>query len=227
MQSITLRKVKTFNITGTLSITDTRGDQIFGSIALQPGSYIVNGKSFVKYIGILNNYYDDAIDVEIEGVLRHVDKYQKTESFDIFYSREAEIILVFAGTRQAKSFLDQLTNNYPDDVELDNYDFTFPDITTDAVNNKALFFNVTDDEHVDSMAAFGDDVDQNVDVSSAIDERRATYLMAQMDIGSTSYTLGFSKKSAIVIYQTMTVTTSENAYLQLAIDTLQLIKVLK
>ena len=223
MQPITIRKTAKFNIKQPLSIT--KGDNNFGSISPSDPSddKNVNGTVFKQFTGTLFNRVEENIDVEIDDTIRHLSVYQKTESFVIFYSEKKELLLIFAGTKQAKTFVDQLQKNYPEDISLKTVDFKFPDISTDSVNNKALFFNV-DDDHLDSMAAFGDDVDQNSSVSTAIDEKRATYLMAQMDIGNTSYTLGFSKKSALVIYQKLNSQGTDNPYLQLAMDTLSVIK---
>lgn len=224
MQPITIRKTSKFNVTQPLSIT--KGDKNFGSIAPSLDSSdekTINGTVFKQFTGTLFNRVEENIDVEIDDTIRHLSEYQKTESFLLFYSEKKKLLLIFTGTKQAKTFVDQLQKNYPDDISLNPIDFKFPDISTDSVNNKALFFNV-DDDHLDSMAAFGDEVDQNSSVSTAIDEKRATYLMAQMDIGTKSYTLGFSKKSALVIYQKLDSKGTDNPYLQLAVDTLSAIK---
>lgn len=226
MQPITVRKVTNFDITSTLSITKNNSN--FGIITPMSNSedkVLQGGQIFHSFTGTLFNQIEDDIDVEIDNQIHHVTSYQRPESFTIFYSETSHLLLIFAGTRQSKIFIDQLQKNYADKVSVNSIDFDFTNISSDSVNNKALFFNV-DDSHLDSMAAFGDEVEQNSSVSSAIDGRRATYLMAQMDIGGTSYTLGFSKKSALVIYQKLNETGTDNPYLQLAMDILNTIHAL-
>lgn len=211
MKSYTLRKVVNFNLNADHPIVI---DSInYGNIAKVPNaSKIINGKSFELYqCSFLETLVEDII---VDGEV--IEEYQKSKSFFLYYCQQENLILIETSTNIAKSFLKKLSDAYKDRVELKLFKFNFNSIKTNAPGVKGVYFNVEDDADVDSKAFFGNDVDNNNEASTAIADENATYLIISKDIAGTNRTIGFSQKSAIVLYNKVN---GESGYLQLVIDT--------
>lgn len=211
MKSYTLRKVNNFSLNANHPIDV--GTMNYGNISKVPhSSKIINRKAFQVYqCSFLETLVEDII---VAGVI--VEEYQKSKSFYLYYCQEESLMLVETSTNIAKSFLKRLSDAYPDSVNLSLVRFNFNSIKTNAPGVKGVYFNVEDDADVDSKAFFGNDVDNNNEASTAIAEENATYLIISKDIAGINRTIGFSQKSAIVLYNRVD---GDNGYLQLVVDT--------
>lgn len=211
MKSYTLRRVTNFNLNADHPIVI--GAVNYGNISKVPNSSkIINRKSFELYqCSFLETLVEDII---VDGEV--IEEYQKSKSFFLYYCQASNLILVETSTNIAKSFLKKLSDAYNDRVDLSLVRFDFNSIKTNSPGVKGVYFNVEDDADVDSKAFFGSDVDNNNEANSAIAEENATYLIVSKDIAGTNRTIGFSQKSAIVLYNKVN---EENGYLQLVVDT--------
>lgn len=211
MRSYTLRTVNTFNLNGNHPIVI--GSVNYGNISkVTNASKVINGKSFELYqCSFLETLVEDII---VDGEV--IEEYQKSKSFFLYYCEKSSLILVETSTNIAKSFLKKLSDAYKDRVNLSLVRFNFNKIKINSPGIKGVYFNVEDDADVDSKAFFGNDVDNNNEASTAIEDENATYLIISKDIAGVNRTIGFSQKSAIVLYNKVN---EENGYLQLIVDT--------
>lgn len=84
---------------------------------------------------------------------------------------------------------------------------------------KGLYFAV-DEDTITSKHFFGTGVETDDEAADAIDNEKATYLIANIDVLGKSRTIGFSKKGALVLYSKPSDIDKERPYLELAIETL-------
>lgn len=210
MKSYTLRQATQFNLTDNHPIVVDGNN--YGSISKIPNSSrIINRKTMQPFqCTYLETLTEDII---VDGNL--YPEYQKSKSFFLYYCESENLLFVETSTSIAKNFLKRLGESHPTRVQLQLFKFDFNTIRINSPSVKGLYFNVEDDIDVDSKAFFGNDVDNNNEANTAISEENATYLMISKDIASVNRTIGFSQKSAIVIYNKVN---PDNEYLQLITD---------
>lgn len=221
MRSLTVRKFEKFDITDNLPLLK-KGEPV-GSIAPSEQTYTMEGKLFQ----IFNCSYFISINETImvrpneEDGLITVDNYKKSQNFNLYLLADQNILFVDIPTGVAKNFLSVLTNQYPEKVKTNVYNFDFPTIGQLQNNAKAIYFSV-DDDAIDNKIFFGNGVDQDDEAVQAIDREDATYLMVEIDLRQRARTIGFSKKGAVILYNTPNdLNNLENPYLQLAYDAIE------
>lgn len=190
-----MRKVQKFDLASNHPVT--KSDKIIGNISYEANSsLVIDNTSFQKYTCTFFETFKDSIIVDGTPYT----EYQKSSTFSIYYSKNKKLLLAETSTNIAKTFLNALETNYGSDVVLSLIDFDFNKIRGNESNVKGLYFNVDGDAEIDSKAFFGNEIDGNSEAQDALDSENATYLMIALDIANFERTIGFSKKSAIVLY---------------------------
>ena len=197
MHSFTLRHVKYFDFSDEQSYQLKDKEKEYGSISKLPNqSRNVNGITFEIYqCRFLETITEEII---IDGEIKN--EYQKAKKFNLFYSRNENLLILETSTVIAKNFLKRLLDLYPKNTDLKAFQFDFEQIKIQTSTVKGIYFNVDDDNSVDSKAFFGNDVDRNDEANEAIVHKNATYLIINLDVANKNRTIGFSQKSAIVLY---------------------------
>lgn len=225
MKSTTLYKVSNLDITDTLSLL--QDDKEIGTISPNGNSLTVSRNTFYPFSCTYNTIIKDDILVQIDSELIPSSEYQKANSFSAFYCKQKNLLFIFAPSLICKGFIKALKETYPSKVAIDSpIQFPFDKIKTFENCARGLYFTV-DETTVASKHFFGTDVEQNDEAVEAIDEQRATYLMAQIDILKKARTIGFSKKGALVMYSKPDDINVANPYLELAVEVLQAIQLWK
>lgn len=225
MKSLTIYKCSKFDITDSVALLQDNEDA--GNIAPNGDSIIISKKSFLPFTCTYNVKVKQDILVLINSAYTPVPFYKESNSFPAFYSNKENLLFVFAPSPVAKGFTDALVSTYNDKVKLDNtLKFDFNTIKTFEESAKGLYFAV-DEATINSKHFFGTGVEKDDEAAEAIDEQRATYLMAKIDILGKSRTIGFSKKGAMVLYSKPSDIKNEHPYLELATETLKAIQLLK
>ncbi|WP_313265680.1 hypothetical protein [Enterococcus sp.] len=223
MRSLTIRRFTNFNIEDTLPLI--KGGEPIGTISNTNRTFVMEGNVFNIYNCSYFLSIKDTIMVkptEDEGFIT-VDFYKKSQTFDLYVVQNENILFVDAPTTLSKSFLSTLSNQYPERVSTHIFDFDFSILGQYQNNAKAIYFSV-DDDAIDNKIFFGNGVDRDDEAVQAIDNENATYLMVEIDLRQRARTIGFSKKGAIVVYNTPNdLETFENPYLQIAYDAIDLI----
>lgn len=197
-----------------IHIQDKHGNNS-GNLIKTGDTVIISNNAFSVFDCSYFKNIDDHIILEDGTTVEH---YKKSTNFKLYYSSHAHLIFAAGSTNTTKKFLNDLVISVPDQVALAKFNFDFDSIRQSTALVKGVWFKVQD-ENVDSKAFFGDDVDQNDEVNIAIGNEDGTYLIVQMDVGAQERTIGFSKKSTIVIYNTIAPTPeSPYPYLQIAFD---------
>lgn len=222
MQSLTIRICQEFDLSpdeGTLTINHK--GQRAGTIANVDDTRVISNTVFRIFDCTFFKTINDHIILD-DGTT--YDHYQKANTFHLYYSEQEHLFFVPGATNTIKTFLKALIKQYPEKFNYQNYHFDFNRIRTTNTLVKGVWFKV-DGGSVDSKAFFGDEVDQDDEANEALDAENGTYLIAQMDIATIERTIGFSQKSAIVIYNTITPTDEVPLpYLQTVFDAFLIIK---
>lgn len=149
------------------------------------------------------------------GEYHTFEEYKKSVQFKAYYAADKNLLFIEVPTSIAKNFLKLLSEQHEEKVTISHYDIDFSKVSIFQNTAKGIYFTV-DDEEVDNKIFFGTGVDQNLEASQAIDSQQATYLIAQIDLIGKERTIGFSKKGALVVYNTPNDLSAENPYIELA-----------
>ncbi|GIQ94183.1 hypothetical protein [Lactiplantibacillus plantarum] len=220
MKSISIFHVDRFDVTDSISFLEDAG-----SLSPVGKTLVINHETLQEYTCTYNVTINEDILVKqlTTGQYVPADEYKKSNTFPLFYNKTNNIIFILAPTTIVKGFVETLTDNYGTKVgNLSRFEFDFGKISKFETNAKGLYFNV-DDTSVDTKHFFGAGVQNDDEANEAIDNKTATYLMAQLDVAGKARTIGFSRKGALVIYSKPDVNEHEKPYLQLAMDTLLVI----
>ncbi|RHW48446.1 hypothetical protein [Lactobacillus bombicola] len=226
MKSLTLYKVNKLDIDDSVSLVQ---DKItIGTISPNENTLTISKNIFKEFSCTYNSIIKEDILALIDNELIPVDEYQHTNSFKAFYCEEKNLFFVFAPSSICKGFIKALESTYSKEVNIPNpIQFPFNKIKKYEKSARGLYFNVNDDT-VTSKHFFGAGVEQNDEAVEAIDENRATYLMAKIDVSGISRTIGFSKKGALVMYsKPVDKQDRKYPYLELAVEILQAIQLWK
>lgn len=223
MKSLTIRNFTRFNIEEDLPII--KNGEAIGNISPTNNTYSMEGQTFhiyqCSYFVSINETIMVRTNTE-DGFIT-VDNYKKSKSFNLYTVPTQNLLFVDAPTSISKGFLDSIERQYSDKVQTRVFSFDFQKIGEYQNNAKAIYFSV-DDDLIDNKIFFGNGVDQDDEAVLAIDNSSATYLMVEIDIRNKARTIGFSKKGAIVIYNTPhDIDNLENPYLQLSFDAVNLL----
>ncbi|WP_279619604.1 hypothetical protein [Pediococcus pentosaceus] len=201
----------------------THKGQQAGTIANVDDTRVISSTTFHIFDCTYFRVINERIILDDGTVHEH---YKKADTFRLYYSDKSNIFFVPGATGTVKAFLKDLSTQYPDRFDFKNYHFEFNKIRTAHALIKGVWFKVNDDL-VDSKAFFGDEVDRDAEANDALDSEKGTYLISQMDVAGTERTIGFSQKSAIVVYNTIRATEETPLpYLQTVFDVFNSVKTL-
>lgn len=214
MKSLTLQNCSKFIVNNSLTLLN--GEIKVGEI-VSAGSIIIEKESFKSYdCELFITVNEDILVRDIQnGELFPVAQYKKGTKFKCYYSENKKLLFIDAPTAISKRFLKVFKENHSEKIECSRYDIDFGRVGEFTTTARGIYFQV-DEEQVDRKNFFGTGVDQNAEVAQAISEEQATYLLAEIDLEGKSRTIGFSKKGALVIYNTPNDLQVEFPYLQLA-----------
>ncbi len=224
MKSLTIYNCTNFNITDSVSIleetkTDNTNENA-GSISPNGSSLIISSKTFLLFSCVYNVKVKHDILAWINGAYQPAPIYKEANSFPAFFCNDNNLLIIVAPTPIAKGFTEALKATYPDKVNISGpLNFDFNKIKTFEKHAKGLYFAV-DEDTITSKHFFGTGVETDDEAADAIDNEKATYLIANIDVLGKSRTIGFSKKGALVLYSKPSDIDKERPYLELAIETL-------
>ncbi|MEK1457981.1 hypothetical protein [Limosilactobacillus fermentum] len=222
MRSVTIRICNKFDLSpedNTLPITH-KGQQA-GTISNADDTRIISNTVFHIFYCTYFRVINDRIILDDGTIHEH---YKKADTFRLYYSKKSNVFFVPGATGTIKTFLKDLSTEYPDRFNFENYHFEFNQIRTANILVKGVWFKV-DDDLVDSKAFFGEEVDRDAEANDALDAENGTYLISQMDVAGVERTIGFSQKSVIVIYNTIQPTDEiPLPYLQTVFDAFNSVK---
>lgn len=200
MKSMTLRVCTKFNLNpdeDTLPVSH-KGEST-GTIINADDTRTISNSIFHVFDCTFYKNFDEKIILD-DGTVE--DHFKKATNFRLYYSDKKQILLVPGPTNTTKTFLKDLADSYPERFDYKKFHFDFTQISQSNSLVKGIWFKV-DDELIDSKAFFGDEVDQDDEASAALNSENGTYLITQLDIAGVERTIGFSQKSAIVVYNTI------------------------
>lgn len=214
MQSYSIRLCPQFNITSNIDIKYKTKDKVIGSISPTENTIIMNRISFsifdCKYYRSVNK------DIFVDGT--PYNEYQEVNTFKLYYSQVKQLILTEASTDVASSFLKYLSAQ--ENITMTREDFDFIKLSQNNTLVHQIWFT-TDETNVKSKGFNGIQVNRDVEANKAILEGKATYIKVDIDVNNIKRTIGFSKKSAIIIINKNNLDQSD---LSLVIDTYFLYK---
>ncbi|KRK87487.1 hypothetical protein FD17_GL001240 [Lentilactobacillus sunkii DSM 19904] len=217
VKSLSIYNVNKFEFVESVSLPDSSG-----SIAPVGKSLTINRDTVLPFTCTYNIIINEDIlakDMK-NGTYIPTESYKKSNTFSGFFDETRNLLLLMAPAAVSKNFIKELENNYPNKIDkLSTYTFDFHNIHSFERGARGIYFNVDDDTDIDTKHFFGNGVQENVEVQDAIDNDKATYLMAKIDVDNKERTIGFSRKGTLVIYSKPN-DDSDQGYLQLALDTL-------
>lgn len=228
MKTLSIFNCNKFNVSETISLLDKNGSTV-GTVSKPTTDHlIISDKKFSHFNCTYNVTIKKDILALINGTYEPCEQFQQAEDFSAFYSEKEHLLIIAAPRGIVKEFIktfktysEKIDNN----IKPINYDFNTINEYEDE-ESRALYFNV-DDTSINSKHFFGVGVDQDEEAKQAIDNKTATYLMATLDILGKARTIGFSKSGAMVIYNNVEDIKKDHPFMELAIETLKNIKLLK
>lgn len=216
MSSYSVRLCPSFNITTETIIKYKTVDTKVGKITPLTNTKLVNNISFktfdCEFYRNVNN------DISING--ERFTEYQEVKKFRLYYSQTKQLILVESNVDVGASFLKLLSQQ--ENITMTREDFNFIKIAQNNTLVHQIWFT-TDGEHVRSKGFNGIQVNMDDEAKQAILDDKATYIKVDIDVSGIKRTIGFSKKSAIVIINKNKL---DQTNLELALETYGLYKTL-
>ncbi len=226
MNSFAIRKCTKFNIN---KITEfNRGPTSNNPVGkITPTNEIVtlNNQKYKKFN--CEQYKNKNNEIIVDGT-PHLE-YKEVTRFETYYCKDNNLLILNTAIGDAATFLKYLKQAQEQEIDLNKIDFQFNTITKQAgVLMDQIWFN-TSDKHAKTKAFNGIEVNKNKEAQQAINNQKATYIKVQMDVASNNNnfkrTIGFSKKSGIVIVQKNDADIdSHEKELQLLLDTFETYK---
>lgn len=226
MKSLTIYTCIKFDISSPIEIIQDESEA--GNISPHGESLIISNHNFKPYYCTYNMKIEEDVLALVDDVYQPVSVIKKSNSFEAFYSEKDSLLIVSAPAPIAKGFVKSLIDTYPNYVSTKGtVNYNFNTIKTFEDEAKALYFSV-DETSITSKHFFGAGIEQDDEVSEAIDEERGTYIMGKLDILGKKRTIGFSKKGTMVFYNKPSdLENKQYPHLELAIETLKFIQLLK
>lgn len=228
MKSITVYNCTTFNVDETISVM--QDENIIGTITPKGDELTINRLGFQPYNCTYSITVEEAILARdaTTGTYIPAEEYKKSTEFPAFYQPSNHLLFVLIPNPIAKEFTKALTSSYPNRFAgFVPMEFDFHEVSIFQNRAKGIYFNV-DDTTVDSKHFFGTDVNQDNEVTEAINHEQATYLIAQLDVAGSERTIGFGRKGNIVLYSKPNYHPNpETPYMQLCVDTLDNLNLLR
>lgn len=228
MKALSIFHCNKFDISETISLLDKKGLTV-GTVSKPTTDHlIISDKKFSHFNCTYNITIKKDILALINGTYEPCEQFQQAKDFSAFYSKRENLLIIAAPRDIVKEFI-KTFQTYPDKIDNDikPIDYNFNTINGyEDEEARALYFNV-DDTTINSKHFFGVGVDQDEEAKQAIDNKTATYLMATLDILGKARTIGFSKSGAMVIYNNVEDIKKDYPFIELAIETLKSIKLLK
>ncbi len=207
MKSYALRTINKFHIDSMIEITRTENStNVIGKIEPYVKSrvietQIISGKKYEVYK--CEFYKEKQMEIIADGIPYH--EFKEVNSFYLYVSKAEKLLIADIGLSVSTPFLKFLMSSKPALVDLAYIEFDFKKI----VRNNALVDQVwfgTADVHARTKGFNGIEVNRNLEAMKAIEDGKATYLKASIDVASNGRNakriIGFSKRSGIVIVKT-------------------------
>lgn len=197
MKSYSVRTCSSFNITSSTIIKYKTVNRNVGKITPLTDTILVNNISFKVFDCELYRKISKSISVKGETDEEYYDEYQEIREFKLYYSQSKQLVLVETNIEDGRMFLRYLSQQETE-VIIRPVNFEFTKISQNDTLVHQIWFT-TDGEHVKSKGFTGIQVNMDVEANQAILDNKATYIKVDIDVSSIKRTIGFSKKSAIVI----------------------------
>lgn len=204
MKSYAIRTIKKFDINNLIEITRTENSkEVIGKIEPYKKSgtievQMISGKEYQVYR--CEFYKNKQAEIIADGI--PYTEFKEVNTFYIYTSNTEKLLIADIGLSVSTPFLKYLKDSNPALIDYSNIDFNFKKI----VRNNALVDQVwfgTQDIHARTKGFNGKEVNKNLEAMKAIEDGKATYLKASIDVASNGQTkkriIGFSKRSGIVI----------------------------
>ncbi|WP_019205559.1 hypothetical protein [Limosilactobacillus ingluviei] len=201
VKSISIRNVKNFDIpTGLTEIT--KANVPLGTINRTQKTLTTESKISFE---ILKCTFSKDINEEISAYIPQLEEYisldqfKKKFAFNMYYSKETQLLFSEAITPVTKSFLSALKDTPQVTFDFSNIHFDFDKISPYFEQTKGIRFN-SNDQGVNNKTFNGTAVDENTEALLAIQNDDATQIIGVMDIGNTAYTISITQSGTLVVY---------------------------
>lgn len=202
MNSFALRDCTNFNINSTIEFNrGTTSNILAGKISPTSKTVTLNNQSYEIFD--CEQYKNKNNEIIVDGTPHS--EYKEVTRFKAYYCKAKNLLILNTAIGDAKIFLKYLKIDQEQNVTFNNINFHFNTITKQVgVLMDQIWFN-TSDRHAKTKSFNGVEVNKNREAQKAINDKKATYIKVQMDVASnkktTARTVGFSKKSGIVLVQ--------------------------
>lgn len=226
MNSFALRHCTNFNIKSTIEFNrGATSKHLAGKIS--PTSKTITLNNQIYKVFDCEQYKNKNNEIIVDGTPHS--EYKEVTRFETYYCKDKNILILNTAIGDARTFLKYLEIDQEQNINLSKINFQFNTITKQpGVLMDQIWFN-TPDKHAKTKSFNGVEVNKNREAQDAINNQKATYIKVQMDVASnnktTARTVGFSKKSGIVLVQKndANIDSSEKE-LQLLLDTFETYK---
>ncbi|WP_341636568.1 hypothetical protein [Staphylococcus casei] len=226
MNSFALRHCTNFNIRFTIEFNrGATSKYLAGKIS--PTSKTITLNNQIYKVFDCEQYKNKNNEIIVDGTPHS--EYKEVIRFETYYCKDKNLLILNTAIGDARTFLKYLEIDQEQNINLSKINFQFNIITKQpGVLMDQIWFN-TPDKHAKTKSFNGVEVNKNREAKEAINNQKATYIKVQMDVASnnktTARTVGFSKKSGIVLVQKndANIDSSEKE-LQLLLDTFETYK---
>lgn len=226
--SISIRKAEKFVIPNGLTPI-VKANVPLGSIEKTNKTLSIEHVTFEHFKGAYTKDIIDDITVFDTNIDDYVEfqSYKKKFSFNLFYSKEQQILFSDATTPITKKFLKELSQSDNVELKYNAIHFDLEKISSMMPQTKGVRFS-TVDPGVSKKNFSGDEVDTNLEAIDALRNDDAVQLIGTLDVGKVARTVMLTQSGTLLTFSSLAdLSSKEYPMLEFALATLRKINYLK